>query len=84
MPKRSCAQGTTTARRAARPQYFGQHFDAANCGGTCDNCKNTTATQTFDATQIARELMAMGTGLVAGVVMVVLALLLLLLLVVGQ
>jgi bloom syndrome protein len=45
-----------TCRRKQIMQYFGESFDNANCGGTCDNCLNGTSqakSEISDFTQFA-------------------------------
>ena len=43
-------------RRTMQLAYFGEHFDKAQCHGTCDNCQNTQDIVTQDYTPLGRAI----------------------------
>ena len=53
-------ENTSDCRRFLLLKYFSQDFRKENCHKTCDNCRSDVETEMFDATQMAREMLAMG------------------------
>jgi bloom syndrome protein len=54
----SYCENDTDCRRTLMLQYFDENFDAKACGKTCDNCKDTSAVERKDMTQLAKNVLS--------------------------
>ncbi|GMH23928.1 hypothetical protein Nepgr_025771 [Nepenthes gracilis] len=52
----SYCENEVDCRRLLQLLHFGENFDPANCGKTCDNCSRTKSSVEKDVTEIAKQL----------------------------